>query len=539
MLQNHIGRVSSFLFFLIQLLRTLGNQKVHSLIMPKVVVVGSANQDLVSTAPKVPALGETILGHEFMTGSGGKGANQARAAAVLVPTQLVCRTGDDVFGQTLRGNLRDAGVMLEDDSVSVVPGVSTGVASIWVETTTGDNMIVVTPGANHQLQADDVERALAEMQPDIVLVQLEIPPETALAALKAAKKLGAMTILNPAPALEDTSLDQFMVFTDILTPNETELRILCGKTAVDNEEELAQILLDKGVQSAVIVTLGARGALVVLKDGSRAELVSAPEEAKSDKPVADTIGAGDAFCGSLAAYLSSGKTLLEAANLACGFAGLSVRLSGATYPAFDDLPSILRIAKDDSSASVKTKSLTFVTGNPKKLEEVKQILGNDLPFTLKSQNVDLPELQGAPVEIAKEKCRLASLKVNGPCMVEDTSLCFNALNGMPGPYIKHFLESCGHDGLNKMLAGFDDKSAVAQTVVAIYMNDSLPIKVFSGETKGTIVEAKGPTDFGWDPIFRPDEGQGKTYAEMDKSAKNAISHRGRAFAKVQEFLSMR
>jgi ribokinase/non-canonical purine NTP pyrophosphatase (RdgB/HAM1 family) len=538
------------------LLRTVQSLTVA---MPKVVVVGSANQDLVSTTRKVPVLGETVLGQHFATGSGGKGANQARAAAVLTPTMLICRTGDDVFGQALRRNLVDAGVTMQEDAVAVLaPGssnnnIGTGVALILVESTTGDNMIVVTPGANHALTAADVERALEEIMPvstppAIVLVQLEILPATALAALKAAQKRGALTILNPAPAPDDgwSSLGPFLEFTDILIPNETELRTLCGKAADstdESEEDLARMLLAKGVRQAVIVTLGARGALIVPKDGNGAAiLVSAPAEARSDQPVVDTIGAGDAFCGSLAAYLSSGKTLSEAATLACGFAGLSVRLAGATYPTYDDLPSILRIEKDDtlSTAGINVKKtkkvLTFLTGNAKKLEEVKQILGDDLPFTLQSQNVDLPELQGTPEEIAKEKCRLASLQVHGPCLVEDTSLCFNALNGMPGPYIKHFLAACGHDGLNKILAGFDDKSAVAQTVVAIHMDDGSAVRVFCGETKGTIVNARGPTDFGWDPIFQPDEGQGKTYAEMDKSAKNAISHRGRAFAKVQAFL---
>lgn len=162
---------------------------------------------------------------------------------------------------------------------------------------------------------------------------------------------------------------------------------------------------------------------------------------------------------------------------------------------------------------------------------------SEFPFELANRKLDLPELQGSdPEKIAKEKCRLAADQVHGPVLTEDTSLCFHALNGMPGPYIKWFLEKCGHDGLNRMLVGFDDNSAYAQTVTAFTMGAGEEVHVFDGRTEGTIVAARGPTDFGWDPIFEPNEGGGKTYAEMDKDAKNAISHRGRSFAKLKEFL---
>ena len=183
-------------------------------------------------------------------------------------------------------------------------------------------------------------------------------------------------------------------------------------------------------------------------------------------------------------------------------------------------------------------TLTFVTGNKQKLQEVKQILaaGEEVPFEVTNKKIDLPELQGDPFEIAKEKCRLAAKAVNGAVLTEDTSLCFNALNGMPGPYIKWFLEKCGHDGLNKMLDGFEDRSAYAQTIVAFAEGPGKEVHVFEGRTDGKIVSARGSLDFGWDPIFEPNEGEGKTYAEMPKEAKNAISHRGRSFAKVRDFL---
>ena len=190
--------------------------------------------------------------------------------------------------------------------------------------------------------------------------------------------------------------------------------------------------------------------------------------------------------------------------------------------------------------TVKT-TLTFVTGNENKLKEVQKILsaGDDLPYEITNQKVDLPELQGDPITIAKEKCRLAAAKVNGPCFTEDTALSFNALNGMPGPYIKWFLETCGHDGLNKMLQGFADKSAYAETVVAFTKGGpDDEIHVFDGRTEGEIVPPRGSLDFGWDPIFQTVTRDGviQTYAEMSKEDKNAISHRGKSFEKLRKFL---
>jgi inosine triphosphate pyrophosphatase len=144
-------------------------------------------------------------------------------------------------------------------------------------------------------------------------------------------------------------------------------------------------------------------------------------------------------------------------------------------------------------------SLTFVTGNKKKLEEVQRILAvQGAPFEVTNRKIDLPELQGDdPAEIAIEKCKLAAVEVQGPVFTEDTSLCFNALNGMPGVYIKWFLQKCGHEGLNKMLDGFEDRSAYAQTVIAYTAGVGKEVHVFDGRTDGTIVRPRGPLDFGW------------------------------------------
>eukprot|EP00520_Triparma_pacifica_P018133 CAMPEP_0118633868 /NCGR_PEP_ID=MMETSP0785-20121206/1230_1 /TAXON_ID=91992 /ORGANISM="Bolidomonas pacifica, Strain CCMP 1866" /LENGTH=584 /DNA_ID=CAMNT_0006524779 /DNA_START=104 /DNA_END=1855 /DNA_ORIENTATION=- len=178
-----------------------------------------------------------------------------------------------------------------------------------------------------------------------------------------------------------------------------------------------------------------------------------------------------------------------------------------------------------------TNTITFVTGNKKKLEEVKKIM-KDVKATITNHKLDLPELQGDPLYVSEEKCKLAVTEIGGPVITEDTSLCYNALNGMPGPYIKWFLEKCGHEGLNKMLHGYDDKTAYAQTVVAYCEGPGKPVHLFDGRTNGKIVPPRGPLDFGWDPVFECSEGDassnGVTYAEMDKDVKNRISHRGRA-----------
>jgi len=544
-------------------------QKPNNLIL----VVGSANQDLTSTTAVLPKLGETVMGKDFATACGGKGANQAVAAASLgmAPVAMLCRVGDDLFGKNLLENFRRVGVdFFETTNETVLRDgdCPSGVASIVVDEESGDNMIVVSPGANYQLTREDVRKTIEASGPAQVLVQLEILPEVALEALRAGKDAGATTILNTAPAPEGWSLDDpgmsFFEHVDVLILNESELRKVTGAAAepsTDDEETLAKSLIAKGIGSAVIVTLGARGAMVVEKQQQRQEgttttktattLVDAPLDLPARKlPVKNTVGAGDSFCGALAAYRSTGLSLTEAAGLACGVASTTVRKDGAqtSYPLYDELPECLKLGDDDGESEPpllkrpKTKPvITFVTGNKNKLKEAKQILasdsGKESPFELTNQKIELPELQGDPIEIAKEKCRLAAEKVDGAVFTEDTSLCFNALNGLPGPYIKWFLEDCGHSGLNKMLDGFDDRSAYAQTIVAYTTGPGKEIHVFDGRTNGKIVAARGPTDFGWDPVFEPNEGEGKTYAEMTKEFKNSISHRGRSFEKFRAFLA--
>ncbi|TVY81011.1 Inosine triphosphate pyrophosphatase [Lachnellula suecica] len=177
------------------------------------------------------------------------------------------------------------------------------------------------------------------------------------------------------------------------------------------------------------------------------------------------------------------------------------------------------------------KQLFFITGNQNKLIEAKAILGDVIDLQTKA--LDLVEIQGTIEEISLDKCRRAAEAVQGPVLVEDTCLCFNALKELPGPYIKWFLQALGLEGLNNLLAAFPDKSAQAVCTFAYSEGPGHEPIIFQGRTDGKIVPPRGPTNFGWDPIF---EYEGKTYAEMDKVEKNKISHRFRALDKLKTWL---
>ena len=196
-----------------------------------------------------------------------------------------------------------------------------------------------------------------------------------------------------------------------------------------------------------------------------------------------------------------------------------------------------------------TTVISFITTNQNKVNELQAILDESYidtkkNFTIVCNNIDLPELQGEPEYIATIKCRFAGEIIEEPLIIEDTSLCFNALCGLPGPYIKWFLDKTGLDGLNKLLLGYEDKSAYAQTIFAYTdgktkdKNGNKAIKLFIGRVNGKIVPARGTSGFGWDPIFQPDgEYENKTFGEMEQSKKNMISHRYLALQKVKEYFS--
>ncbi|PKI82392.1 adenylate kinase [Malassezia vespertilionis] len=169
------------------------------------------------------------------------------------------------------------------------------------------------------------------------------------------------------------------------------------------------------------------------------------------------------------------------------------------------------------------REITFVTGNANKLREVQQILNasGDAQWTLTSRELDVSEVQGTTQQVALAKCRSAALQLQGPCLTEDTALLFHGMRGLPGPYIKDFLKGLGLHGLNKMLQGFEDKSATALCTFAFSHGPGHEPVLFEGATQGTIVPPRGETQFGWDPIFEAAE-SGKTFAEMDGAEKNAV-----------------
>ncbi|KOB78148.1 Inosine triphosphate pyrophosphatase [Operophtera brumata] len=182
------------------------------------------------------------------------------------------------------------------------------------------------------------------------------------------------------------------------------------------------------------------------------------------------------------------------------------------------------------------KPITFVTGNVKKLEELRAILGSNFPVQIISHDLDLPELQGEIDEVSIKKCQEAARRMKTRVLIEDTSLCFNALGGLPGPYIKWFLKKLQPEGLHQMLAGWEDKSAVAVSTFAYCDGncEDLDVILFQGETNGKIVAPRGTRDFGWDCVFQPD-GYEETYAELPKGQKNLISHRYKALEKMMKY----
>jgi len=183
-----------------------------------------------------------------------------------------------------------------------------------------------------------------------------------------------------------------------------------------------------------------------------------------------------------------------------------------------------------------TRTLVFVTGNANKLRETRTILLARLQgFDLQSRDLDIPELRGTTADVSREKCRTAAKLIDGPCITEDTALCFEALGGLPGPYIKWFFKSIGHDGLNRMLDGFPTRAATAVCTFAYSAGPGTEPILFEGRTEGRIVPARGDGQFGWDPIFQP-VGKVQTYAEMTAEDKNGISHRYRALDKLCGYL---
>ena len=309
-----------------------------------VVVVGSSNTDMCVKAPRIPRPGETVSGGEFFMAPGGKGANQAVAAARAVrsPAEtevvLIARVGDDLFGrQALEGFSRDG---LRTGSVIMDPSAPSGIALIMIDER-GENSIAVAPGANAKLSTADIEGA-ADMiaSASVLLMQLEVPLPVVHRAAEIASSHGVKVILNPAPA-KPIQAGDLLKHISILTPNETEVEILTG-ISIEGDlgfEKAADALLPIGLQ-AVIITLGAQGAYLAARHG-RSFVPAFKVKAL------DTTAAGDVFNGALAVALSEERTLEEAVRFANAAAALSVTRLGAqpSAPRCSEIEDFLAAAK--------------------------------------------------------------------------------------------------------------------------------------------------------------------------------------------------
>jgi len=288
--------------------------------MGRVFVAGSINMDVVATADRHPRIGETVAGTALLHLPGGKGANQAVAAAKLgAPTTLIGRLGKDAFGDQLKAFLGAQGIDLS--FVQATAGAHTGTAVIT--TANADNTIVVIPGANALVSAADVTSAVLA-KGDIAVSQFEIPLPTIGAFFKRARATGAITILNPAPAVEFGT--ELLELVDILILNETELGLLARIELRDTDDPArfveAARSLPIGRDKVVCVTLGRRGVLALI-DGEPSVVAG-----RTVKPV-DTTGAGDCFVGAVAAQLAGGQSIRDALSYANAAASICVQRMGA------------------------------------------------------------------------------------------------------------------------------------------------------------------------------------------------------------------
>jgi ribokinase len=287
----------------------------------KVVIVGSLNMDLVTRAPRLPRGGETLAGHSFVTVPGGKGANQAVAAARLgTDVAMVGCVGDDAYGGQLRAALLAEGI--DCTAVTAIDGESTGVALIVVDDNS-QNAIVIVAGGNGHVTAQVVDRFDALLsQAEVIVCQLEIPVATVGHVLKRGRELGKIVILNPAPASGPLPADWYPLI-DYLIPNETEAALLTGLPvdSVATADRAASALLAAGA-GKVIVTLGSQGSLFA--NGARSQHFPAPTV-----QAVDTTAAGDTFVGGFAAALAEGKSESDAIRFGQIAAALSVTRAGA------------------------------------------------------------------------------------------------------------------------------------------------------------------------------------------------------------------
>lgn len=308
----------------------------------KVFILGSFVADVAFRSSRLPAWGETLMGTNFALGPGGKGSNQAVAAARALAgsgnkAQFLSKLGDDAFGQLARDIWSDAGV---DASLTKNCTTATGAAAILIDDKRGENAIIIVPGACFTLTAAEVEEANDDIRgSDVFLTQLELPLSTVERGLELARAGGVPTILNPAPAPTHPLPDAFLALSDYIIPNETEAAILTGLPVenLDQAKAAAKKLQSLGARN-IILTLGSQGALVLTEDG--AETIVPSFHAG---PVVETTGAGDAFCGGFAAALAEGQPLLEAVRFGCATAGISVTRHGTapSMPKREEINALL------------------------------------------------------------------------------------------------------------------------------------------------------------------------------------------------------
>lgn len=299
--------------------------------MSKITVVGSLNMDLVVRTPKIPVMGETIIGSGFMTSPGGKGANQAVAAARLGgKVVMIGCVGNDIFGRDLIANMQVSNV--ETAYIRILDDVSTGVAVIVIKD--GNNSIIVDSGANFLLSPQMIEEAEEIVKAcELLIVQLEIPLETVDKAINLAKKHNKKVLLNPAPAQKLS--DELLGKLDIITPNETECEIITGLEikSIEDAKVAVKFLKNKGIPQ-VVITMGGKG--VVYNSGEEIR-----HKAINPVVVVDTTAAGDSFSGALAVALSQGNSIDEAVDFGSIVGAMTVTKKGAQT----SLPTIEEVNK--------------------------------------------------------------------------------------------------------------------------------------------------------------------------------------------------
>ena len=333
-------------------LQTLENRKARvypnmemseaSQLKSKIVVLGSISMDFIARAPRLPKTGETVIAGSFVQMQGGKGANQAVACARLgAEVAIIGRVGADAFGDALLESL--AADAIDTRPVARDDAAPTGVALIGVDETTGDNSIIVAPGANSRVSVADVKAAGARIeQADAVVCSLEVPMECVEAAAALSARHGVRFILNPSPVPSHPLSNVLLQAASVLVLNEHEAALLAPQRSSEETEYSSARRLLKQIAGSVVVTLGERGALAFEPNGP--EVGRAMERARLKLPVIDTVGAGDCFTAGLAVGLAEGQRLTDAMRLATAAAGISVTRAGAqsSMPTRDEVEMLLQ-----------------------------------------------------------------------------------------------------------------------------------------------------------------------------------------------------